>query len=507
MNRTTLTYRIAASGIAFLLVLGEVWAAAAEPSGKAATDMQGEAKAVVRVRAPEAKTPGKLRLDFRHQPWNDVLEWLAEEADLSLQMSPLPGTFNYSDSREHTPAEAINLINGVLLVRGYTLIHRDRMLTVVNLQEGIAPGLVPAIPIERLDGEGEFQFVSVVFTLDKVKPEKAEAEVRKLLSPCGRAELLAASQQLMVTDAAGRVRAIRDVLKRMEPAIQGPAVLQMHMLRYIDPSTALSVLKMLMSEETDVRITMAIDQRRPAVILYGPPEVHEKCRAALEMLDKPQEDLQTRDLKVFQLVNADPSSVTQLLAGLLPKEVMVAPDLRTRSVLVHGPKEALRMVEPMLLRLDEKAEGERAQPGMSYQVRIVWLASGLTEDSPAVADDLKDVLSELSRLGVMEPRQVAQVFVRTNAQGEFVVASSPSFDGRPTEFMATGKVLEQREGFLEMRVSLSAEQEVETELSIRKQKLIDLRTEIDSQPKQYVVLATAPVGKTTSVFVIQVTGN
>jgi len=60
----------------------------------------------------------QLRFNFRHQPWTDVLEWFATQADLSLQMESVPpGTLNYRDNRAYTPAEALDLLNGVLLTK------------------------------------------------------------------------------------------------------------------------------------------------------------------------------------------------------------------------------------------------------------------------------------------------------------------------------------------------------------------------------------------------------
>lgn len=500
MNFTNRTYRIALFGIVSLFVLGALWTVAAEPTGQASANSP-EARKV------EAGTAVKLRLNFRHQPWKDVLTWLAEQADLSLTMEvPPPGSFNYSDNREYSLSEAVDLINSVLLSRGYALIYRDRMLTVANLEDGIASDLIPAIPPESLDVKGEFELVRVCYQLERLKPEEAETEVRKLITPYGRVEVLAASRQLMVTDTAGQLRAIRDALKRMESADQAPpAFLEIYMLRHVDPSTALTVLQTLLGEERDVRL--ALDPKSLGVILLGPPPAHEKARAALKMLDKPQDEPQTRQLKVFSLMYADVANVAQLLAGFLPKDVQVATDLRTRSLLVYGPEEAIAMAEPLLLRLDQEAADKRARPGMTFDVRIVWLASGLAEDSQLMATDMKDVANELSRLGVKDPRQVGQVFVRCSPQGQFQVASTPSFEGRPAEFVAMGMVAEQRAGFVEMEISLSAEQDIRTGESIRKQKLIDLRTKIDVPPKQYVVLATAPVGKTTSVLVVQVTGN
>jgi hypothetical protein len=116
-----------------------------------------------------AKPPKKIRFNFRHQAWKDVLDWLAEAADLSLVDSAPTGTFNYSDNREYTPAEAIDLVNSVLLTKGYTLVRRDRMLTVIHLDDVRQTEAIPIVPLEILDTRGEFEFVSVLFTLEKVK--------------------------------------------------------------------------------------------------------------------------------------------------------------------------------------------------------------------------------------------------------------------------------------------------------------------------------------------------
>ena len=67
------------------------------------------------------KKAEKLRFQFRFQPWKDVLDWFAQQADLSLVIPETTpqGTFNYSDTREYTPAEAIDLLNSVLQTKGY----------------------------------------------------------------------------------------------------------------------------------------------------------------------------------------------------------------------------------------------------------------------------------------------------------------------------------------------------------------------------------------------------
>jgi hypothetical protein len=57
-------------------------------------------------------TGKKLRFNFRSQKWADVLDWIAKESDLSLVMeTPPPGVFNYSDSKDYTTTESIDLLN------------------------------------------------------------------------------------------------------------------------------------------------------------------------------------------------------------------------------------------------------------------------------------------------------------------------------------------------------------------------------------------------------------
>ena len=86
-----------------------------------------------------------LRFNYRFQRWIDVLEEVARQAGLSLVLrGPPPGTFNYSDTKDYTATEAIDLVNGVLSTKGYTLIRREKMLLVVDMSEGISGGPDPA---------------------------------------------------------------------------------------------------------------------------------------------------------------------------------------------------------------------------------------------------------------------------------------------------------------------------------------------------------------------------
>ena len=103
----------------------------------------------------------------------------------------------------------------MLSTKGYTLIRRGRMLLVIDVQEGIPEGLIPQISVEDLAKRGKFELVTVVFPLADRDGAAVKAEITPLLSPTGKSALLPQSQQLLVTDTAGIVRAISNVITSM----------------------------------------------------------------------------------------------------------------------------------------------------------------------------------------------------------------------------------------------------------------------------------------------------
>jgi hypothetical protein len=83
----------------------------------------GTAPGSVKIVAPdpvEIVVPGekRLRFNFKHVPWKDVINWFAEQAELSLQADNVPsGTLNLTDNRYYTPNEALDILNSYLLFK------------------------------------------------------------------------------------------------------------------------------------------------------------------------------------------------------------------------------------------------------------------------------------------------------------------------------------------------------------------------------------------------------
>ena len=102
---------------------------------------------------------------------------------------------------------------------------------------------MPTVPLESLDSLGESELVNVRFPMKKVLPEDVEPEIRKLLGPAGMIMPLPKSQELYVTETAGRLRIIRDLIT---PQIGSELGLKVFRLKRAQADELLPILRQLL---------------------------------------------------------------------------------------------------------------------------------------------------------------------------------------------------------------------------------------------------------------------
>lgn len=288
----------------------------------------------------------KLRFNFRYQPWKTVLEWLAQQAGLSLVMeAPPPGTFNYVDDHEFTPAQAIDLLNSVLLTKGYVLVRRERMLMLLNVEDGVPPNLVDRVSPEDLDTRGDYEMVSCLFQLRRMTPEEAEQEVKKLLGPQGTVVVLSKAKQLLVTETAGRLKTIRRMIEAIENPDAGSSTVRTFRINPMTIDQVLSIIRQMFQIPADQTATpdgnlrFAIDPSGTKILVTGTPDLLDRFAEVLKALDPSAESPgslleSTPQLEVYPITSADPQTVLQVLQTLLAgmPDVRLAIDPRTGAL-------------------------------------------------------------------------------------------------------------------------------------------------------------------------------
>lgn len=186
---------------------------------KAYDDSEENPAAVAPTQKVEAKADQKeeqkLRFSFRYAPWADVLKLFAEVNDLSLDLNDVPpGTFNYIDDRNYTMTQALDVLNGYLLSKGYILVRRDRFLVCWNIADGpVPPNLIPNITEDDLPSRGRNELLSLVLPLKGgLDAEKMATEVTPLLGPQGKATAMKSTNSLILTDIGDNLRRVHKLL-------------------------------------------------------------------------------------------------------------------------------------------------------------------------------------------------------------------------------------------------------------------------------------------------------
>ena len=123
-------------------------------------------------------------------------------------------------------------------------------------------------------------------------------------------------------------------------------------------------------------ISLTPDSRTNRIFLTGPPETLPLIEELIRTLD--ENPATSAQLKVFQIRNGDASDLVQVLRSLFPEAVGAAVpqlataegesslvpvrfsvDIRTNSIIATGTSGDLRIIEVLLLRLDEAGTQER----------------------------------------------------------------------------------------------------------------------------------------------------
>ena len=343
----------------------------------------------------------ELSFNFRYAPWTDVLTLFAEAAGLTLDLNAVPpGSFNYRDSRKYTPMQALDVLNGYLLQKGYVLVRRDEFLVVVNIDAGIPPNLVPTVTLEELSTRGRNELMTVLIPLEGMTAEEAAIESRELLGPQGKVVALNKANKIVVTDIGSNLQRIHGLITGFEVE-DGDKIFKKFELAHISVLDADSVVRDLFglgargienvsgssrssydsrsrygsssssssSSSRDPRygspspadanavVTLAVDERTNSLLVTASPTNIKIIEEAIQAVDLPplpgavSRSSREPYLEVYQLETADAMEVTKTLNVLFPGTILNE-DGRTRRIHIKATEEMHREIATTIRQLD-----------------------------------------------------------------------------------------------------------------------------------------------------------
>ena len=330
-----------------------------------ATDTAAATPAPTRRVGPDGKI--QVRFNFRYAPWKEVLDWFAEQAELSLQMDyPLQGTFNYIDKNYYSPDQAIDVMNGVLLTKGFTLIRRQQQLLMVNLEDEVPDVWVEFVTLEDLDKRGHYELVKCLFQLDKMTAEEAEADLQQLIGPHGKILVFPAAKQIMVQETGGQLRRIRAMIESVEKPRQTVAEpVTEYVLKFVTAESILPVARVLMGlneeENRGDDISMAVDPLGTRIFATGSEENLAILKDLITRLDidpgsttSTQAPTEQPQLMTHPIQVADPETTYQVLQTLLQglPDINMTLDASTNKIIARAPPSAQRIIQETIRELE-----------------------------------------------------------------------------------------------------------------------------------------------------------
>ncbi len=316
--------------------------------------------------APEPVGDKKIRFNIRMQPWKDVIEWFAEQADLSLMMKTYPqGTFNYKDDQYFTPDEAIDKLNQFLLLEEFTLIRKDKMLIVYDLGPsggfGIPEQLVQTVFPEDLAKRGSYEIVKCQFDLKRTTPEIVQNEIERILGPQGSVAMMPQSQTILITETVSNLRAIQKVIERLDSVDQ---TLKSYELKNLSAEEGLAIMRNLMGlMPDDQTLRVVSDMSGKKIWLSGRTDRIEKALEILTKIDDAYIEVKTEigdlQFKVFPVDTADLSTVLAVCQTLLAGKpgVRLSVDQNTNSLVAYAYLDDMRVIKTTLETMQADSYG------------------------------------------------------------------------------------------------------------------------------------------------------
>ena len=336
---------------------------------------------------------GKISFSFKGQTWPDVLEWLADISDMSLQWEEAPaGYVDLTTRGEYTVSEVRDMLNSVLLSKGFSLLRNGEVMIVANLKK-LDTSLVPRLPVKELENRGPHELVKVFFDLDWLIAEKAAEELKPLMSPFGKLTALKSTNRLDALDTVENLLRLGELIGEEQSTSGQQRLVREFKLKYTRAREALETLNLLLGIESkdggqgrsqqeammlmaqqgqqpgqqpgvpapaQPSVFLAVNPRDNSILANAPPDKMGVIEQAILAIDVPQ----TRDssrmggvgrMQVYRLTGIAPETLVKVLDDLggLDPTTKIEVDSKNKALVVYAP-----LVDHVVIRsLVEKLDG------------------------------------------------------------------------------------------------------------------------------------------------------
>ena len=320
---------------------------------------------------------GRVKFNLKGQPWPDVLDWLGETSQKSLDWQELPNDYlNLVTQQSYSIDEARDLLNRHLLSRGFTMLTHGETISVVNVAK-INPGLVPRVEPDELAELPEHDYVKTSFPLAWLLADQAETELKPMLSPNGKLTHLTNTNRLEAMDSVKNLREVWAVIQEEQSGGKQEQLVREFKLKHTKATEVLDQLHILLG------INKPNSQKKRGGSSGGGGGGMDP-----NMMMQFQQQMQQMMQQMQQ--GAQQGQAAGGAAKAKPGEVRLLANERENSILATAPPDKMAIVAQAVKTLDVHSSQEHLLQNL--QRMQVYRLSGIDPQS------LVDLLDEVGNL-------------------------------------------------------------------------------------------------------------
>lgn len=304
---------------------------------------------------------GGVLLNFQNASLNDVLTYLSEAAGfVVVQEAPVQGTVNIVSRQPVSADEAVDLLNTVLIEKGYTALRSGRILKIVTranalkhpdlpVNSGSDPQLIP-----RKDA-----VVTQILPVRYGEAAKLVENLRPLLPETATIGANESSNTILMTDTQANIRRIAQIIQALDTSVAGISTITVFPLKFADSKEVATIITQLFSttgsqpqggqggggrggrfggfggfafgggspggqpaggaatseaRSASARVVAVADEQSNSVIVSSPEELVATIRQMINQIDTSITDV--TDTRIFRLQNADAVELAGIINGL-----------------------------------------------------------------------------------------------------------------------------------------------------------------------------------------------
>ncbi len=240
---------------------------------------------------------GKIKFTFEQTPWERVIRFFAKEAGFYLQPEAVmpEGSFRYSDTKEFTVMEGLDLLNRALALREYTLLRNEKMLYLIRvdqLRDQKFRDFVEWVKPEDLGKRGLYEIMQVEFDLGDLNVDEIRRDVEPYIGDSHRRsfKLALGAKKMIVRENGGSLRKIKALIDSAQLRLDATKnKLTVHKLEHgtvEDVMPILRVMERLDENNQAADITVFVDSLTNTLYIRGTKSRVEGLINSAKQIDK-----------------------------------------------------------------------------------------------------------------------------------------------------------------------------------------------------------------------------